>query len=67
MEHKYMRNWRLDPIYHPQLKKGMKLFPWQNLGITFLHFHRHRTGFACLGDEMGVGKVNSPGVRLSDL
>jgi hypothetical protein len=57
MEHKYMRKWNLDPIYYPKLRQGMALQPWQTLGVLFLHFHRHRTGFACLGDEMGVGKV----------
>lgn len=44
-------------LYEPELREGMTLQPWQKLGVRFLQFHRRRTGFACLGDEMGVGKV----------
>jgi len=64
MEHKYMRMWIPDPLLEPKLRPGMALLPWQRLGVNFLHFHRYRAGFACLADEMGVGKVVSDCVSL---
>jgi hypothetical protein len=56
MEHKYLRR-EHDPQHEPELLPGKKLYPWQRIGVTFLHKCRGRFGFALLADDMGVGKV----------
>ena len=56
MEHKNLRHsWK--PEYHPLLRDGLKLHPWQEDGVSFLHKCREEKTYALLGDEMGVGKV----------
>jgi hypothetical protein len=56
-EHKWLRDRPLDANLRPQLREGMTLLPWQELGINFLHHCRRHHGYALLADEMGVGKV----------
>jgi hypothetical protein len=56
-EHKWLRNFQLEPQLRPQLRDPMTLLPWQVLGVQFLHFCRWHYGYALLADEMGVGKV----------
>ena len=40
-----------------KLNAGIRLQPWQKLGVVFLLACREKFGFALLADEMGVGKV----------
>ena len=58
MEHKWLR---ADASQYPDpiVKNGVTLRGWQKVATTFLLHMRKKFKFALLGDEMGVGKVNS--------
>ena len=56
-EHKWMRDFGLKDNLHPGVRPEISLFPWQVLGVRFLHYCRQHYGFALLADEMGVGKA----------
>jgi len=58
-EHKWLRDFDLEETVRPGVRSEIGLFPWQVLGVQFLHFCRQHYGFGLLADEMGVGKVAS--------